>query len=142
MLAYPVTVQGRTFLPGGEIPPLRITRLNCGHAAVPEGITPGWYMDGYGYTWCKACAAVIEAAEFAASDAYLAYLTRTEVSTGAGTVLATVTSYRTSTHWTPTGGWYERYDIQARAGDGSRWHGRSSSGTCLITLRRSRNQGR
>lgn len=140
MLAYPVVINERTYLPGGAVPSLPGTVANCGHPIQPEGITPGWFADGGGYIWCRTCAAVIEAAEFAASSAYTAYLSPSLVTTGAGTVLARVTSYRTSTHYTPTGGWWQRYDIRATAGDGSRWHGRSSSDTCLITLHRCKNQ--
>lgn len=136
MLGYPVNYDGRTFLPGGEVPALAGQRLNCGHNAVPEGICPGWYVDGGGYTWCRADAQLIEAAEFAASDAYTAYLGPRLITTGAGTVLATVTSQGKASLYTPSGGWYQAFYIQAIASDGSRWYGRSYSSTCLITLRR------
>lgn len=140
MLAYPFVYNGRTFLPGGEVPALTSQRLNCGHDAVPEGSCPGWYIDDYGYTWCQACAHQIETAEFAQADAYTAYLGPHLITTGAGTILAIITSERKSEHYTPTGGWYMRYDVRATAGDGSRWYGRSSNGTCLITLHRAKGQ--
>lgn len=136
MLTYPITYDGRTFLPGGEVPAQPGPRLNCGHDAVPEGIAPGWYADGGGYTWCRADAQLIEAAEFAASDAYTAYLSLKLIVTGSGAVLAKVISQAASNLWTPTGGWYQRFDVRAVADDGSRWYGRSYSNTCLITLRR------
>jgi hypothetical protein len=142
--SYPVVHEGRTFTPDGAIEPMARPgdRLGCGHRAPrkTDRIFPG-YVIRRGRTMCAWCAGRAEQRDFRRSAAYTGYLGKHQVTTWLGAPLARITSVHSYERFTPTGGWYEAIYVQATGPDDSRWHGRSSSGTCLVTLRRCKDRG-
>lgn len=139
-MSYPITHDGRTFTPDGEITaPGTRGVLNCGHAPGPASrITPGYALI-MNYTVCYACMDAWERSFMANSHAWTGYVSTAAraVTTWTGGQLAVITSIRYSRPlWSSWCGTWRHMYVRAITPDGARWHGHGSDAKDLITLHR------
>ena len=123
-----------------------MTILDCGHVPSPHSAsTTGTAHTPAGREICLTCANDQELIAFLSSDRYLAYLSSDAktITTWPGGHLAYVTRTRKRTAFTPSGGWYERWDVWARGpvdetGKHRTWYGVGIGPGCYVRLRRTR----
>lgn len=109
--------------------------LDCGHAAAPTRLTPGYATTSDGRTVCYPCADELTRADIATSRVFGAYVAADgrHVTTWTGGLLARITEHGYSR---AAGFGHGLHYYRARTPDGRVWHGRNGEGAGMyITMR-------